>query len=164
MTDNSNNTDHGTVLHTWEFSEFDKHDRSKRWHIGTGIVAGALVFFAAISGNFLFALIIVIGVLLTILNHRTNKMVSLSITEDGIMVGNQFYDYRDLKHFFIIYQPPEVKRLYFDPRSVFSPRIPVALDNQNPVVIRETLAQYLTEDIEQEHEPVGDQVSRFLKL
>ena len=91
-------------------------------------------------------------------------MVSFKITEDGIVINGKLYEYKVIKNFYIIYEPPEVKTLYFEPKSLLSPRIPIALEDQNPVEIRQILRQYLTEDIDREDEPVSDQTSRLLKL
>ena len=91
-------------------------------------------------------------------------MVSFKITEDGIAINGKLYEYKVIKNFYIIYEPPEVKTLYFEPKSLLSPRIPIALEDQNPVEIRQILRQYLTEDIDREDEPVSDQTSRLLKL
>ena len=112
----------------------------------------------------MFGLITLITALIILLFHQTNGKVEFQITEDGILVNQRFYEYKTLKNFYIIYEPPEVKTLYFEPKSIFSPRVPIDLGSQDPVKIREILKQYLAEDLERENEPLSDQTSRLLKL
>ena len=47
------------------------------------------------------------------------------------------------KSFFIIYQPPEVKSLYFEFKALTKPRLVIPLKDQNPVEIRKTLLEHL---------------------
>ena len=156
--------DHGKVFFLWKFSEFTKHERGKNWYIIAGIVALLLLVYSAFSANLLFALVIIIFILVILMFQRNTDEVEFQIHEDGISVNRNFYDYKDIKNFFIIYEPPQVKTLYFEPKSLFSPRIPIPFKDQDPVKIREVLLGYLEEDLDQENEPLSDQISRLFKL
>lgn len=155
---------HGKVFFSWEFKEFPSAGRSKSWYLGAGIIFFLLIIYALFSANFLFAIIIIMVVLILVMMRREANKIKFSITEDGIEIGQNFYEYKNIKNFWIIYEPPEIKTLYFEPKSFFQPKIPVPLENQNPIKIREVLLQYLTEDLDKENEPVSDQLSRWLKL
>lgn len=156
--------EYGEIFFSWKFHEFDNHERSTRWYLWAAVVLGSLLLYSFVSNNFLFGMILLISSLTAILLYKNNKEVEFSIMEDGIMIDNKFYSYKVLRNFYIIYQPPTVKALYFEPKSVFSPRIPVRLLDQDPVKIREILKKYLDEDLDQENEPLSDQASRFFKL
>lgn len=161
---NKRHPEHGEIFFSWKFNEFDHHERSSRWYMWAAIALGALLVYSFLSSNFLFGMIIVISSLTMILLRRNNKEVEFSIMEDGISIDDKFHEYNSLQNFFIIYQPPEVKTLYFEPKSVFSLRIPVNLTDQDPSAVRKVLREYLEEDLDQENEPLSDQVSRFFKL
>ncbi|OGY51132.1 MAG: hypothetical protein A3J59_03135 [Candidatus Buchananbacteria bacterium RIFCSPHIGHO2_02_FULL_56_16] len=156
--------DHGQVFFSWQFPEFPRYERSRRWYVGAAISGGLLLLFAAFTRNFLFAIITIIAALTITLIHRNPRQIRFQITEDGLVVNDTFFDYDAIKNFYIIYQPPEVKTLYFELKSFFKPRIPAALEDQDPAKIRAVLTRYLTEDLEREHEPVSDQFSRLFKL
>jgi len=96
--------------------------------------------------------------------RRSRNEMKFKITEDGIFINQRFFPYTILDHFFIIYNPPHVKTLYFEPRSYLNPRIPVPLQDQNPVAIRETLLLYLKENLDREDEPFTDQIGKIFKL
>lgn len=157
-------TDHGAVLFSWQFPEFTHHERSQRWYAWAVVAMVLLLLYAIFTRNFLFAVITIIAALTIALIHRNPRQINFKITEDGISVNGVFYEYDAIKNFFIIYQPPEVKTLYFELKGFFKPRIPAILGDQDPVKIRTALKRYLTEDLEREHEPVSDQFSRLFKL
>jgi hypothetical protein len=158
------NRDHGRIFFSWKFSEFSQYKREQGWYFGGGAVVVLFLIYSIITRNFLFGLITIIAALIVLMFHRSSNEVEFKITEDGILVNDKFYDYKVIKNFYIIYVPPEVKTLYFEPKSFFSPRIPISLEDQNPAEIREVLRQYLEEDLDREDEPVSDQTSRMLKL
>jgi len=164
MEDENIKPDYGEVHCSWKFIEFPNYERSQRWYLVYGIVIALILFLSIFTRNFLFALIVVMAAMIIALFHRTKGEVEFLITEDGIMVNDRFYDYKDLKNFFIIYEPPQIKSLYFEPKSLLNPRIPINLEDQDPVQIREILKQYLQEDLNREYEPITDQLSRFLKF
>ncbi len=156
--------DLGKILFKWQFPEFPKYDRKRGWYIWGGIIIFVFIIYSIITSNFLFALITVIFTLTIMLFRQSENTVDFKITEDGIVVNSKFYEYKEIKNFYIIYEPPEVKNLYFEPKSLLSPRIPINLEDQNPVLIRKTLLQYLDEDLDRENEPTSDQFSRLFKL
>jgi hypothetical protein len=156
--------DYGQVFFSWQFPEFASYQREKRWYIWGAIILVFFLGFSIYSANPLFALITVISALIILLVQRVNNNVNFEITEDGITLNDRFVPYKNIKDFYIIYNPPEVKTLYFEPKSWFNPRIPIPLFDQNPVKIREILRRYLDEDLERENEPTSDQFSRMFKL
>ena len=87
-----------------------------------------------------------------------------AITEDGIFIGNKFIDYEDLRSFYIIYYPPEIKNLYFETKSIIKQRIAIPLEGQDPVYIRELLLEYLDEDLEKEEIPTSESITNILRF
>ncbi len=152
------------ILLAWSFFELPQYERGRSWYMWGAIISFLLVIYAVFTKNPLFALIIVIFALIFLLFQRNNREIEFSATKDGITVGRQFYEYDRFKNFYVIYRPPEVKTLYFEPKNALIPRIPIPLDSQNPVKIREVLLKYLAEDLDRENEPTSDQFSRMFKL
>lgn len=116
------------------------------------------------SGNYVFVLLLVLFALTFYLVGRHPQAVRCTVSVDGVTVGRTFYPYGELKCFWIIYQPPEVKTLYLEFTNLLKPRLPIPLEDQNPVSIRHYLMDYIPEDLNQQEEPVWDQISRILKL
>jgi len=156
---------HGKILMKWSFPEFPKYERTRGWYIGAAIIGGGILIFAMVTGNFLFAIIIVI-VAIIIFMRTTSEPARLKarITEDGIEVGTQFYPYKEFKNFRIIYEPPEVKDLYFEFKGSIRPCLAISLEDQNPVKVREILLNFIDEDLSRENESLSDGMGRIFKI
>lgn len=151
---------------TWKIPEYDQHKRTKKWYIVYGIVAFLLILYAFFSGNFLFAVIIIIAAIVIILRDgQEPALLKISLTPEGIIVGKKFHDYDEIKNFSIIYKPKkEIKNLYFESNSPFKPRLSIPLGNMNPLLIRKNLLKYLSENLDRVDEPVSEALSKILKL
>jgi len=79
-------------------------------------------------------------------------------------VGTKFYPFSELEKYWIIYNPPEVKTLYFEPKNIIKHRLSVPLLDADPLLIRSYLNQYLFEDLDVEEEPLSDRLGRILKM
>jgi len=168
MTDEKNSAeiDHGNVFASWEFPEFKKFKKSKIWYLVAIIVLALLVLFSVLTTNYLFIVIIGLFVVIYVMRNRLDPgLLPIQLTEDGVVIGEKtFYEWAEIKTFWIIYEPPEVKNLYLDFRSSFRATVSVSLENQNPLNIRKILLNYLKEDTEKENESFSDGLSRMLKL
>jgi hypothetical protein len=153
------------LITSWPIPEFDRHERKKSWYIIAIAALLALMIYAIYTANFLFAVILIFLLIIFYLDDRQGaKEISFKITTDGITIGEKSYFYKEIKNFYVIYEPPEVKNVYFVFKNIAKPRIRIPLFDQNPVIIREVLLKHLEEDLEKEYEPVSDRIGRFLKL
>jgi len=156
--------EHGKILMSWKFPEYIKHQRTLGWWIGAVILVTGLLFYSFWDSNFLFGVFIITVLIIVVANNfREPRDLDFKILEDGLEIGTRFYPWEDIKNFWIIYQPPEVKTLYFGFRHL-RPSIPVELQDSNPLKIRDILLKFLEEDLEQEKEFAGDELSRWLKI
>jgi len=157
--------DHGKILASWTFPEFIKYVRTTGWYIGISIVIIGIIVYSILTKDYLFLIFIVIIVAIYYLRAKREPMlIKLNVTEDGLEVSDSFYQYKDIKNFWIIYEPPAVKMLYFDFKTGIRPRLSIFLENQNPLKIRKILLDYLEEDLTKENESFTDGMMRILKL
>lgn len=158
--------EHGQIWAQWSFPEFPKYQRSFGWYFFMGLIGLLLIIWALKTRNFLFAIIIIIFAVITILSARRESLeVNFKITEQGIEVGSSFYEWSRVENFWLIYKPPEVKRLYFKLKRTFSPiALSIPLERENPVKIRKILLKYALEDLSKEDESLTDFLSRSLKI
>jgi hypothetical protein len=164
MADNEQN-DYGETLAQWDFPEFIKQKRSTAWYFWLIVLFGALLVYAFININFLFAIIIIMSAIVFYLIYRREpEQIIFRIMEDGVESDGHFFPYELAKHFFIIYKPPEIMYLFVEFKSTTKPRLNIPLMNQNPLEIRRILAEYLTENLEKEDEPLSNYLTRVLKL
>lgn len=157
--------DFGAVKASWEFPEFVKYNRGFLWYIGTAIVIVLLIIFSIASQNYLFIVLILLFAFIMFLRDRRDpKMLTIKLQDRGVSIGERmYYPWSDIKSFWIIYEPPEVKNLYLDFKGL-RPDITIQMQNQNPLEIRKILSDHVIEDVERENESFSDGFSRMFKL
>lgn len=150
----------------WEIEEYTRHERTKQWYAIAISVALFLMLFSFLTGNFLFAVIIVITALVVILHDGSAPArVRVLLTSEGVSVGRKFYDYDEINDFTVIYKPQHgVKNIYFEFKSVLRHRLSVPLLMQDPLQIREFLLQYLEEDLDRTDQPLSEALAKIFKL
>ncbi len=158
-------TKYGRILAEWQIPEYIKYERSFAWYISTIGFGAFFLVHALLTANFLFAIIILlIGSILFIHERRHPDMIDFLIMETGIALGDKFYSYKELSSFWVVYEPPAVKLLYFGVQGSLRKEIPIHLEDQNPVQIRRILLDYLYEDLEREDEATEEALSRLLRV
>ena len=163
--DQNNEPDRGQKLLEWKFTEYIKYERSKWWYIILAIIEILIIIYCVVANNFLFALIaILVGVILIIHSQQQPPELDCHIFEDGIKVGNNFYEWDNIKTFRIVYEQPHAKFLYIDLKNIFSRDFAIPLNDQNPLEVREMLKKYLAEDLTRPYENINERINRWLKL
>lgn len=154
----------GDVLLSWEFPEFQRHDRSRGWYLAFLGTVLALIVIAVLVSNYTFIGVIVLTSFIIVIRlRRTPPLVHFAIREEGIEVSARFYSWREIKSFWVLYRPPEIKKLYLSLKGP-RPAMDIALVDQNPLKVRQLLSEFLLEETDREEEPAGDQISRILKI
>lgn len=157
---------------SWTIPEYEKHDRSFRWYVITGIIMAILAGFSLFTPNWLFdtpnylflIIILLSGVTMILLNAMAGN-IEFVITTEGFIIGDRFYDFDNFKNFCVLYKPREnLKVLYLEFRGIFRPRLTVPLQDVNPLEVRDILLDYLTEDLERTDESNMDFLSRIFKI
>jgi len=148
----------------WEAPEYEHFEKHPKWYWIMGGILLAIVIYALVTNAILMAItFILIGMLGYIYAEREPRIIQMEITPDGIRVDNYFYNYDDLRSFWIFYEAEEdIKVLSLLSQKTFLPHIHVPIGNANPIKIRETLLQYLSE-IKQELS-VLDRLERLIGL
>ncbi|SRR6056297_412907 len=165
QTDNSLQTDNSSQI-SWEIPEYQKPPRGKAWYILASILALFMLGYAFYNQNFLFALLIIIAIIAIVLNEKREAVkVQINLTEKGVWVGKNFYDYDEIKDFSIVYKPEEeTKKLYFEFKNTLKQRLSLPLEDRNPVKINEFLSQYLEEDLDRDDPPLSEELARLFRL
>lgn len=159
------NTKYGKILAEWTVPEYIKYQRTLTWWIVAGGIAIALLIHAVITSNFLFVIILfLIGLIVLVHERREPDNIEFMILEGGIAFGERFYSFKELKSFWIIYEPPTTKLLYLETDHVFRKELPIHLENQNPLFVRKVLLDFLDEDLDKEEEATEEQLARLFRL
>lgn len=154
----------GEVLVSWPVDEYENHTRGLLWYLGFTLLGSGALIYSLATQNFLFAVIIIMfGVIIGLSSLRDPRQMDFVVTEIGVGVGHQFFTFKDLKNFWILYDD-ESKNIYFKFNKSLRPHLVIPLYDVNPLPVRELLLEFLDEELEDFEEPLSDYFGRILKL
>ncbi len=155
----------GDILHEWSVPEYEQHVRNTAWFVIMGVLGAIFIIYAVLTGNFLFALILVLfAIIIFLQSHQKPIIIPFKITELGVVVNNRFYNYAELDEFYMIYNPPEVQMLFIETVGHTRPRLRIPLMDRDPNMVRATLREFLNENLKKEEEPMSDMIGRKWQL
>jgi hypothetical protein len=151
------------TLLKWQAPEFEMYEKSPRWYLLMALALAFIVIYAVISNSLIMAItFILIGIVGYVYLQKEPRNLTFAIAPDGVIVGNEIYDFEDMHSFWIFYDPPHEKILSLHMKGRFMPFIHIPIHKENPVEIRHTLLNFVPE-IKQEHTLV-DAFERILHL
>lgn len=121
---------------------------------------GAMLFFQKDTLTAIFLLLS--SLVLILYSNKRPEISKITIDQTGIEIGDAMYYYKDLKSFWINYDPGSLKELSFESKKWYLPYVKVSIENRNPLIIRSLLINFLPER-EHEHSLV-DIISRKIGL
>jgi len=148
---------------SWEAPSF-YYNPQKRYLsliiLALALGGSSLLFFGR---DMLTAIFLLLVSLVIILYSNKRPLDSkITINEAGIMVDGNAYYYKDLKSFWINYNPNNIKELSLESKKWYMPYIKILTEKQNPLEIRSFLISFLPE---KEHEnSLTDIISRKIGL
>ncbi len=152
-----------TVHLEWEGREYEYNPKSADWYWVLGIVAVAFAIAAALFGNYLFALLIIVAATAVALHAAKEPHVhQFRLTDAGLMIGDDFHPFSRMESFTVFEAidgelPP---LLSIKTESVWHPHLEIPLD---PGTEDAVYAYFLQNVDEAEHRPTFvDVVSAWL--
>ena len=147
----------------WNAPEHEFHEKNPEWYWALGIITAALVLAAVVLRNFLFAVFAVLaGFSVGLYGARRPRLVSHEINSGGVSFGNRNFNYENIDHFWINYNPPLKKELILESKKTFSTHTVILLGDADPEQIRRYLLQYLKE--KKIEESLAAVIARALKF
>ncbi len=160
----STKQDYGKELISWEVAEYELAPRGFAWYVLAGGVAVSLLIWAVSTRNFLFAFIVLIfAVIFATHTTRPPQRYRFVISDRGLALGSRLHQWKDIKSFWILYEPPAVKTLYVDFGGI-RPRLPISIERADPNQVRKILREFVPEDMSNTEEPMMDWLARVLKI
>ncbi len=149
----------------WQFPEYNQYERSRAWYVAMLILLGGLLLYSVLTGNFLFAIILVLVVFISVLQRFQPPLaVDASIDEKGLQIGKKYIPFRDLEKFWLVYDPPTTKVLYVTFKKGLKDNLAIPLEDADPLDIRAALKEFLAEDLSKEEEDLNEQLERILRV
>jgi hypothetical protein len=148
---------------SWEAPSFYFNPQKRYLSLLVGALAlggAGMLFFNRDTLTAIFLLLS--SLVLMLYSGKRPEISRIRIDQTGITVGNNMYQYKDLKSFWIHYDPGNMKELSLESRKWYIPYVKVSIENKNPLVIRSLLVNFLAEK-EHEHSLI-DIISRKIGL
>ena len=122
--------------------------------------AGAIIFYRmdALTAIFL----ILSSVVMALYVNKKPMASKVVVNQAGVMIDNHAYFYKELKSFWLDYNPNGPKELSLEARKWYMPYVKISIENQNPVKLRSLMVKFIAE---KEHEKsLVDLISRKMGL
>src|SRR3989344_1475323 len=145
---NPKEAEHNTALLSWHAEEYCKTHRHPKWFWALGAITGTLVIIALfLLQNYFFAFFLVIaGLLIGWFAVRIPRTIRFGIVKDGIMIDQRLHEFKEMKSFWIFYDPPLFNELSIVTKKVIMPHLVIQLGEMPSEKIRNTLRQFLLEE------------------
>lgn len=152
------------ALLRWQAPQYLAHEKTALWYGVAGFVALLLIWYGLATDGWTFSLaILIFAGTYYFVSHQEPPVVTVKISKLGIHIGRQMFHFSELKGFWIVYDPPSLKRLYLRSHHRLHPDVFVALENTDPAELRAILKKHLPE-FHGFHEPFSDTLVRLFKL
>jgi hypothetical protein len=148
---------------TWQAPSFYFNPHKKYLSliiIALALGGGGLLFFGQDTLTSIFLLLS--SLVLVLYSTKRPEISKVVIDQRGVAIGDIIYYYKDLRSFWINYDPNNLKELSLESKKWYLPYITVSLENKNPLVIRSMLINFMPEK-EHEHSLV-DIIARKIGL
>ncbi|TSC73671.1 MAG: Uncharacterized protein G01um101444_492 [Parcubacteria group bacterium Gr01-1014_44] len=87
-----------------------------------------------------------VSLVILIFAFKEKQTVLWEITRHGVTVERSFYPFRDLKSFWIEYQPGQIKEISLKSKKWYRGFVKIPLNQEDPLKIREFLLDFLLEE------------------
>ena len=142
----------------WSGFEYEPRAYSQRWFITLGGIALALVLFGIVAKSWFFITFVVLAFFVILMYaKRAPRELTFSISSSGVGVGNQFYQFSQLKSFYII-ESREFPELSLETSKHLQPFIRIPLEEVAGKDIKELLGRFLP--LKEHPEFFTDQIAR----
>lgn len=151
----------------WRVPEYPQYVRGRNWYIIAAILGILLLIYSVITGNFLFAVIIILAVLISIVSSRNKtELVDFKLFQDGVKMDNTIYPWDKFQAYWIVKESDEDSsyNLGLDLKNIFKTDLYVPIKNQSIKEVEEFVSKYLKKNPDRKDEPFSYLIGRKLKI
>jgi hypothetical protein len=132
----------------WHGKEYASEEKGADWYWAVGIVALAVVIACILFNNFLLALVVIAGTVAACLQAAKHPRIHrFTITELGVGVDNNFYEFESMLHFSVLEYLDETKppALSIKTKHIFAPHLLIPIIGYDPLDVYDYVAAHLPE-------------------
>ncbi len=158
-----NSSVYGKVLLNWKALEHDPLKLGPKSQSIITVLLILIIAYALYTNSPLMAIVFVlIGVTGYLSLYQQPKELLFFITSQGIIAGNDFYEYDSIESFFIYEEDPFKDILSIQTDGKLVPYVHIPIPSVNITLLRDTLDEYIPEE---KHEPgLVDTLEKLLHI
>lgn len=147
---------------SWLADEYEKRGEDTYWYLAVIGVATVLIILGIFARSYFFIILVVLAsLMLFVYAHKEPRKISCTVSTKGIKVGNKFFDYKNLKSFWV-FDKTSFKELSLETSWKLNQFIRIPLGDADIKAIKNILKGFLPE---KEHEEfITEQLAKILKL
>ena len=132
----------------WTTREYPHSPKEADWYTAVIIIAGALAIAAIILDNVIFGILIIVATFaLLLFSAREPQPVDVTLTIDGVFIGDYFYPYENLESF-NIWKYDDPPRLLLKSKKKLAPLVSIEIEEVDPDEVGDYLALFIEEEEE----------------
>ncbi|MBU4421796.1 hypothetical protein L6259_02440 [Candidatus Parcubacteria bacterium] len=151
----------------WKVPEYPQYARGRNWYIIAAILGILLLAYSVITGNFLFAVIVILAVLISVLSsHNKVEDVEFKLFQDGVKMDNILYPWDKFQAYWIVKEEDKENHynLGLDLKNVLKTDLYVPIKNYDVKEVEEFVARHLKNNPDRKEEPLSYLIGRKLKI
>ena len=152
--------DEVTQAVVWEAPEHHHYEKTSDWFWVLGIIALGASIAVFFLGNFLLALLIIIGAgVIALIASREPEILEFAVTLRGVKLGDTIHPYNTLESYYLDEDDPDRPQLLIKSTQLFSPLLVIPIPAEYIDDIEDLLATRLEE--EELEEPLSHKILEF---
>jgi hypothetical protein len=149
-------------LFCWSGPEYEMNPKSTQWYALSGGALTLIVAYALYTNSPIMAItFILIGVVGYLYVSREPRTVTFTVTDKGVSIGDELYEFDSMRSFWIFYEPKGEKYVSFLMKGTVVPFVHLPLHDTDPIELREVLLNHIDEVKQQQ--TLADTIERFLR-
>jgi hypothetical protein len=151
-----------SLMH-WNAPEFEMFEQNKKHLSYVALILLTIIIYATFTNNPIMAIVFVlIGIVAYLYLNKGPRTLTFRIVPEGILAGNELYEFENIHSFWIFYDPKYKKIISLHTKSYLTAFVHIPIHNEDPVEIRRILLKYIPE-IKQDRNVV-EMLERFLGI
>lgn len=153
----------GTTLLKWTAAEYEYHEKGPVWRLLAIIAIMGLILYGIIADSYAFSFVIALFAGVYFITHKPPRNVEVKVTDMGIVVDDRFYEYSNMRHFWILLRSDDVATFNVRLIKNLVKELSIFMGDQDPAELREVVSRFIPE-ITGKEEHFSDWLTRKLKL
>jgi hypothetical protein len=149
---------------TWKVPEYPEYTRDMRWYLTAAGIGLIFLIYAIYTGNFMFAVIIIMGVLISIISsYKKPANINFTLSDEGVRLGEAFWPWQKFQSYWIVGEGKE-KNLGLDLKNWLFTDLYIPITDVTAEEAEKFVSKFLKKNPERKHEPISYSIGRRLKI